>query len=1235
MSAESRPANDRAAHFDSIILSYLEAADAGQTPPAAEFAARYPEYATELAAFFADQAVLDPLVAPLRDMARASGTAAAVSADTDGETTLSTGPFPDDDDPPLPPTDAPVNIPGYEIRSELGRGGMGVVYKAWQRSLKRFVAIKMLRKLRAAGASVVDRFRAEAEIVALFDHPNIVRVHDRSEHAGRPFLVLEYVAGGSLADRPRGERWQPRAAAALVADLADAVNYAHRQGVIHRDLKPANILLTRDGVPKVTDFGLSKLIQSDAAWQTQSGDKLGTPAYMAPEQADGRCQAAGPTADVFGLGAVLYDLLTGEPPFAGATVAEVMENARAGRVRPPRELNPQVPAALERICLRATAADPERRYPSAADLGADLRRYLRRSRRRTGLVLAGCVLAFLLVAAAAAAPFLPRPGDNNMSVPRPATSPPAVAATVPEPVVAPPVVPPVNVAQKAHEILEKNCYRCHGKDGSVEGGFNYVLDHSQLVTRRRMLVPSKPDESKLWRRIKSGEMPPEDEKPRPSDEDVAVLRRWIAEGAADFTDGPTRRDFIAPADVVQAIHDDLQTAAATDRPFRRYFIITHLHNAGLPEDGLQTYRFALSKLVNSLSWQPKVVVPVAVDKARTVFRIDLRDYKWNERVWQRVLAAYPYGVVYDSDKAKFIGDETHCPLPYVRADWFVFEASRPPLYHEVLQLPGTAAALEAQLRVDVAEDLRTLQAARAGFNGSGVARYNRLLERHESIHGAYWKSYDFAAPTGADAELRDLFQHPLGPAPEPNAFRHAGGEIIFNLPNHLQGYMLVNAAGKRIDQGPIEIVKDSRHEGDGTVVNGISCMACHARGIILKDDQVREKLDGSPRAFPKDDADRIRGLYLPRDKFRQLQQDDAKRFADAVAKTGVHLSATDPIVALAARYEWELDLKLAAAEAGVQADDLARKLDDRNVGAFSKELVRVFGQLKGESGTVQRQVFADHFADVVRELQPAGAFVKPAPPDRFVNTFGMELTRVEPGTFQMGSPKDEPNRGADEPVHPVEITKPYRIGIYPVTQEEYHKVMGGNPEDLHFTAGGKSAAKVRGLDTSSFPVEGVTWKDAQKFCEKLSAKEGRTYRLPTEAEWEYACRAGTQTAYSFGDDAKELDHHAWHAGNSGGRPHPVGQKEPNAWGLYDLHGNVREYCADRYDAVYYEHSPRRDPHGPDAARSPFIVLRGGGWDGKAADARSAARTSTAPQVTYDNTGFRIVLEIGDKEGKTP
>jgi serine/threonine-protein kinase len=266
-----------------------------------------------------------------------------------------------------------VSVPGYEIDGELGRGGMGVVYKARQVSLRRTVALKMILAGGHAGTAELARFRTEAEAIARLQHPHIVQVHEVGEHEGRPFFSLEFVEGGSLAAKLDGTPWLPRDAARLVETLARAMHHAHQHHVIHRDLKPANVLLTPDGQPKVTDFGLAKKL--DEAGLTHSGAVMGTPGYMAPEQAEGK-RDVGPAADIYALGAILYELLTGAGPFSGATPLDAILRVLSEEPVPPRRLRAQVPRGLETVCLKCLEKDPRQRYASAQDLADDLGRWL-------------------------------------------------------------------------------------------------------------------------------------------------------------------------------------------------------------------------------------------------------------------------------------------------------------------------------------------------------------------------------------------------------------------------------------------------------------------------------------------------------------------------------------------------------------------------------------------------------------------------------------------------------------------------------------------------------------------------------------------------------------------------------------------------------------------------------------------------------------------------------------------
>jgi WD40 repeat protein len=286
-----------------------------------------------------------------------------------------------------------LELPGYELLRELGRGGMGVVYLARQVKLNRLVALKMIAGPGHPERKDQERIRAEAEAVARLRHPNIVQIYEVGEYQGLPYLALEYVEGGSLADRLDGSPWPMRQAARLVEQLAGAVQHAHQAGIIHRDLKPANILLSfsrdpqgsagsalpcgsrlNEAVPQVSDFGLAKLLESDSG-QTRTGDVLGTPRYMAPEQAAGRNKDVGPATDVHALGILLYELLTGRPPFQGATVLETLDQVRNQDPVTPRQLQPRLARGLQTICLKCLHKEPARRYASAQALADDLRRW--------------------------------------------------------------------------------------------------------------------------------------------------------------------------------------------------------------------------------------------------------------------------------------------------------------------------------------------------------------------------------------------------------------------------------------------------------------------------------------------------------------------------------------------------------------------------------------------------------------------------------------------------------------------------------------------------------------------------------------------------------------------------------------------------------------------------------------------------------------------------------------------
>jgi tetratricopeptide (TPR) repeat protein/tRNA A-37 threonylcarbamoyl transferase component Bud32 len=275
---------------------------------------------------------------------------------------------------PAVPAPSGKSPPGYGIICELGRGGMGVVYKAKDHRLNRIVALKMILTGKHASSEELSRFLTEAESVAQLQHPNIVQIFESGQHDGLPFFTLEFVSGGNLADKVREHPLPPREAAAVLEQLARGVAYAHGQGVIHRDLKPENVLLAEDGTPKITDFGLAKRVESQEAL-TATGAVLGTPSYMAPEQAGGKRREIGPWTDVYALGAILYRLVTGRPPFQAATALDTLWQVREMEPAAPSQLQAKLPRDLETIVLKCLQKEPDKRYPSAESLAEDLHRF--------------------------------------------------------------------------------------------------------------------------------------------------------------------------------------------------------------------------------------------------------------------------------------------------------------------------------------------------------------------------------------------------------------------------------------------------------------------------------------------------------------------------------------------------------------------------------------------------------------------------------------------------------------------------------------------------------------------------------------------------------------------------------------------------------------------------------------------------------------------------------------------
>ena len=530
-----------------------------------------------------------------------------------------------------------------------------------------------------------------------------------------------------------------------------------------------------------------------------------------------------------------------------------------------------------------------------------------------------------------------------------------------------------NLAQKAYTIFEQACLICHGENGSYRESL--IIEHTALIDDGKV-IPGNPDSSVLYQRLIETNLAKRMPLAQPplAPEAIETIRQWIAAGATDWDAAPTPKPgFITNGTIFETIENHVNSLSPRDRAFARYFTLTHLYNAGETTEALNAYRRALSKLINSLSWGREVVNPQPIDVEQTIFYIDLRDYEWDVRndAWTQIEQAYPYKMTFDAptqaallEKLTTLQQEMSCDVPFVNVDWFLATASLPPLYHDILALPKTDRELEAELKVSVTENLLNAPGRRvwrAGFNDSGVSRHNRVVERHTSSYGAYWKSYDFAG----SAESQNIFTHPLD-------FTHDGGEIIFNLPNGLQAYYLVDDNGIRLDAAPISIVRNPA-ASDPTVRNGLSCIGCHTEGMKTFEDEVRAAVEKATN--PPYDKVKALDLYVEKTVMDDLVAEDTERFRTALEKTGGVFGGIEPVQRFHEAFQGPLSAAHAAAAVGLETEMFLQKIS-QNVSLQNLGLQ----VLTNDGGNVKRDAWTSNFDDVISALNsPDSVLPRPEP----------------------------------------------------------------------------------------------------------------------------------------------------------------------------------------------------------------------------------------------------------------
>ena len=482
-------------------------------------------------------------------------------------------------------------------------------------------------------------------------------------------------------------------------------------------------------------------------------------------------------------------------------------------------------------------------------------------------------------------------------------------------------------AQRWLAIAETNCVACHGRRSSAKGGFFTVLDVDQLIASGKV-VPNNPDGSPLYLKLSSGAMPPPERTQRPSPEDIESVRAWIACGAPKAAPPVCERDCTTFVDISTRLSlfvNDVQAfPTPEERLDVRYLDLTGLANAGQGAQRLELYRDAMSYLVNSLSTKPNIVVPQPIDGQNLLFRIRLSDYGWSADTWERIVAAYPYGVNYDPNSRNFPVDEapaerlrveTGTSTPYLQADWFLAHAVRPPLYYDILGIPGQLGQLEQALGIDIQANIAERRVLRTGFKVSGPSHYNRVIERHSlGERGALWITYDFDSGVGTS----NVIIHPLD-------FQWASNELFFNLPNGLQAYMITDANGTRLDKAPNDAVQDPKAR-DLAIENGISCISCHTdKGVLVQSDEVRAAT--LLTSVSSAEIDVIQALYADEATSNAVFAEDQARYTKAARATRVHEFVNGSVHVLDGAHVGLLSLKDVAGVLGVESAKLAAQID--------------------------------------------------------------------------------------------------------------------------------------------------------------------------------------------------------------------------------------------------------------------------------------------------------------------
>ena len=1150
----------------------------------------------------------------------------------------------------------------YRIESTLGQGGMGAVLLATDTRLDRKVAIKRILGEAAGNRMAVTRFLTEAKSIAALNHPNIVQIYDYGRAKDGPFLIMEFVDGGSLLDRCRDGAMPLEAAVDMACQLCDGLAKAHDLGIVHRDIKPANVLLTKDGTPKLTDFGLAKA-QSGDHGQTMTGAVLGTPDFMPPEQ---RRDAAlvDHRSDLWSLAATIYQMLTGRSPKVirlhelpqalQGVLAKALEDKKEARYQSVRELRDAIKASLRAAGTAPAAVATEAGQCPACGVHNDISRKF--CRNCGGTLEAPCLSCDK-----------PMPTWEEICG---------------------------SCGAKQSPLLESRRTEMAAAQAKAEGLLgDFDFDGATVLTTR---LRDEPHERLLhlkdWAAIFIDRIAKTkaDTLDRAS---AAVVEALAHERAADYSAGIRSLEVVPDGVRTQSLPGQGQTVqdvlARLQAHLKESTDLEQVIRAAVKEKSLtgllpQVKRFAelrpdradikklqaqLQERHNRLCEQGTALMAQGTEafkrkdyaaalKALSFIDDDAKTSAFEPLRSESQSAHDRSSALRDTIKAA-VAEQRLDGLLEIVDEYLSLKPSSPDLDRLRTKLVQRADQLAAEARARMRIMLKRfvgatcLLALLAGAALTATFWYQRQQANAAAIAAALSRNnWDdvlardpgnatallgraqrklSAGPSGIDGAIADLDLAGRAGAPSGEIQKLRAVARIMDAERLVASNAcdaaetslaeaislgaeerLVKGVRAKLARGWETLSEKSMKDGDTAAF----CRACDAARANGASDVGLGSLwlRFGRQAVERADEAGVKAAVVGAEKHGLADQTIKSWKASATALNAVSIDSRSQRPQTLGKLR-DAVLLDAAATTSVLRDSKFDGLRDAVSRDCREACQAAIAASKWEE--------AIRFISAVGILDPASAAwvaetVKSIPSLR--NSIGMELKLLPAGTYTMGQAGSDME---DETPHEVTLTSPFYIGVYEVTNAQWKRVMRELP------------GYVINRD-NDLPVVKLHVSDANEFCARLSSlpeeqAAGRVYRLPTEAEWEYACRAGTSSRYSFGEDESLLSDYEWWQTNSGGKSHPVGLKRPNAWGLYDMHGNVSEWISDWYgeypkDAVTDPQGPRFGSYHPD---------RGGNYGSEARFCRTAERGGYQPDPQYGTIGFRLALSPSADHPRAP